>query len=118
MKFVDRFREKKLGNILLGFISFDIVGIMLAYWHGFGWFLFFLTLRQLIFSYPKLLVPFISIISRDEIVEVKAAMGLEDSERRTSIRSVLLVLVFSIGTALIFIYANIPIKTMISWLNS
>jgi ABC-type sulfate transport system permease subunit len=101
-------------NFMAFIASFWVIGIILAYWYGLGWFLLLQTVRRIIFAFPSLLIPWMQVTTTPEIVrEMKHSLLEKSDSLKTSKSALFQALSYLLGTILIFWKANIPLKDIL-----
>jgi hypothetical protein len=109
-------RNPKLSRRILVFhSSFYIIGLVLAYWLGLGWYMLIMTLRSVILFIPQIYLPTIRLVVGSEFVE-QERIRLIESESLT-LPSKAFFSSFTIRlliTIIMFWKANIPLRMLIS----
>ena len=95
--------------------SFYVIGLLLAFWYGMGWFLFFHTARGIFTSIPRIYLPTIRVLIGPESIKELEAYLLSRSKGGwfVSKTAILLNLVNIILTLLVFWKANVPLYKMV-----
>jgi hypothetical protein len=61
-------RNKRI-NLGAIFFSFQLIGFLLAMWHGIGWYFLLLAIRRLSFESPLIYIPILRTLTNREIAE-------------------------------------------------
>ena len=101
--------RQKIKLIVYYFVMW-IIGFLLAFWFGLGWFFLFHTLRYFLFASPRLYLPMIKIVVGADFAESER-IKFKGKENRWFISpiSVALTLINMLFTFFVFWKINIPI---------
>lgn len=101
------------------YISFSIIGLLVAFWYGFGWFIFFTVLRRVVIQIPEFYIPVIRFVvskrfsqQEREKLERDLKTGI-NGLRKNILRIMIWIIFICIG----FWKINIPIIDIITLTN-
>jgi hypothetical protein len=97
-------------------VLLSLLGILLSYWYGLGWFFLFQTIREFLFAIPQFYLPLIRIAAGQKFAEEESSrirknqLFISPALARRAL--------FSLGiTILIFWKANIPLYKIVELIN-
>lgn len=98
------------------YIAFSIIGLIVAFWYGLGWFIFFTILRRVVIQIPEFYIPVIRFVvskrfsqQEKEKLEKDFKTGIKGL-RKNQFRIMIWILFICIG----FWKINIPIIDIIT----
>lgn len=105
---------KRISLILLFYASFFVIGLLLWYWFGMGWFMLMYTLRRFFLSFYPLHIPIVRILMGSKYdKEAEIRYRLKGNHLFVSRSSVILLVVSIIITIFIFWKYNISLHQII-----
>lgn len=93
------------------YLSFSVVGLLLAYWFGFGWFILFITLRRAIMTIPEIYIPIVHNVVGQEFSQIEKA---HIYQKKINSRKIITIILWIMLVFFGFWKINIPIRDMIS----
>lgn len=107
-------KRNKTPFLLLFYISFLVVGLLLWYWFGMGWFMLMYTLRQFFLSFSPLHIPVVRLLMGSEYKkELEIQYKLKGNHLFVSRSSLIQLMVSIILTIFTFWKYNMPLNQII-----
>lgn len=104
--------------LMLFYFCFYIIGLLLAYWFGMGWFILIHTLRGLFISIPRINIPVLRFLIDPEFAKNRDEQWLKKNGRWFTSRTAIIVnLINILLTVLGFWKINIPLYVIVKMLT-
>ena len=93
-------------------LSFWIIGVVLAFWFGIGWFFLSETLRRIIIAIPQIFIPVLRVVIGNEQADEEYRLLSQKNIQFFYIWRVVVALIWLILTIVVFSIANIRLISL------
>ncbi len=113
---MDLREDSKRNKILLPFlfyVSFFVIGLLLWYWFGMGWFMFMYTLRRFFLSFSPLHIPVVRLLMGSEYDKEEMKDKINGNHLFVSRTSAIQLMISIILTIIVFWKYNMPLYQIV-----